>query len=146
MKLSISCKKVEVKYDDDKLVDVSLSDVQDSDEQMEHIIDWLGENYGEKALDYFNRIYENDQIMTEIKFDDTGAVIVFPRVHLVPKQEALDLFKEIKALDKKPCDDSILNAQLAPRCNDCPLWTLAEKTNMQSPCGELFKVIKEMEF
>ena len=60
MLLSISCKKVLVKHDDEKRVDVSLSDVQDSQEQMEHIIDWLWEIYGDKALDYFNRIYKKD--------------------------------------------------------------------------------------
>ena len=84
--------------------------------------------------------------MTEIRFNETDAVIVFPWVHLVPKQEALELFKEIKALEKKPCDCININEQTEPKCNGCPLWTLAEKTDMQSPCGELFKIIKEMEF
>ena len=47
-------------YDDENRVDVSLNDVQDSQEQVEHIIDWLWETYGDKALDYFNRIYKKD--------------------------------------------------------------------------------------
>ena len=84
--------------------------------------------------------------MTEINFNATDAVIVFPSVYLVPKQKAIELFKEIKALDKKPCDRYDIDVPIEPRCSGCPLWTLAEKTSLQSPCGELFKVIKEMEF
>ena len=60
MILSISCKSVNVVYDDEKRVDVQCSCVQDSQEQMEHIVDFLLEMYGDKALDYFNRIYKKD--------------------------------------------------------------------------------------
>ena len=60
MILSISCKSVLVKYDDDKNVDVSCSDVQDSQEQMEHIVDFLNETYGEKFKEYVRRIYLDD--------------------------------------------------------------------------------------
>ena len=60
MILSISCKSVNVVYDDEKRVDAQCSCVQDSQEQMEHIVDFLAEMYGDKALDYFNRIYKKD--------------------------------------------------------------------------------------
>ena len=60
MILSISCEKALVKYDDEKRVDVSCSSVLESEEQMEHIVDFLWETYGDKSLDYFNRIYKKD--------------------------------------------------------------------------------------
>ena len=60
MILSISCKLINVLNDDEKRIDVHCFDVQNSEEQMEHIVDFLWETYGDKALDYFNRIYKKD--------------------------------------------------------------------------------------
>lgn len=60
MILSISCKCVNIVYDDEKRVDVNCRSVLESEEQMEHIVDFLAEMYGDKALDYFNRIYKKD--------------------------------------------------------------------------------------
>ena len=80
--------------------------------------------------------------MIEIRFSDNDAFIVFPRVHLVPKQEVVEIFKEIKALDKKPCDEGYKENN----CTGCPLWSLVDKTSPQIPCTEIFKIIKSMEF
>ena len=81
--------------------------------------------------------------MPEIYFNNDEAIIIFPKVHIVPKQEALEIFKEIKALDAKPCQVSNYRHG---SCDNCPLWSLAEKTSYHLPCTEIFKIIKSMEF
>lgn len=58
--------------------------------------------------------------MTEINFNNDDAIIIFPIVHLVPKREAIELFKEIKALDKKPCDTVSSYELSAQACTGCP--------------------------
>ena len=60
MILSISCKQVLVQHDDYKNVDVVCYHVQDSQDQMEHIVDFLNETYGEKFLAYVKRVYLDD--------------------------------------------------------------------------------------
>ena len=81
--------------------------------------------------------------MPEIYFNNDEAIIIIPKVHIVPKQEALEIFKEIKALDAKPCQAS---NYMHGSCDNCPLWSLVEKTSYQISCVEVFKIIKSMEF